>query len=380
MEFYNKVLCFLDEHYYYDNEKEQYLSRSPTGNFLKAVGEKLGIRVDFLVPVKEGKMKKWTTKINEEENWVWRLPCWDSILKYYLTLGKNYFTLKKMIQKVSQSYELFWIRLPSPFGLWLGMEMEKKGKKVIYHVTGEIREAYKRYRLKPILKPVAWYLGHKERRIKYSKGVVLGTGSKLSRLYNGVLFIDSLIVNTYPPKEGILSTECKILYVGRIVKSKGIFLLVEVIEEIREQYQVELHIVGGGRDVRKLDEIIKGKDYIKFYGLISYGEELFKIYRKCDLLIMPTIISEGFPRVILEGWAHGLFVVSSKVGGVEGLGKDGWNLLFFEKGNKKELIEKIKLLIEKKEIQEKLKKGIKEVQKEITFHTTIEKIKKYFTK
>ena len=53
---------------------------------------------------------------------------------------------------------------------------------------------------------------------------------------------------------------------------------------------------------------------IKFLGEIDKNQ-LFKIYEKCHLIILPSN-SEGFPKVIAEAGAHGCVPVVSKVGSI----------------------------------------------------------------
>ena len=73
---------------------------------------------------------------------------------------------------------------------------------------------------------------------------------------------------------------------------------------------------------------------------------------------MPSITSEGFPRVITEAWCNGLNVISSDVGGIKGIGKDLENLLLFNPGDEIDMIEKIRLIVDDATINEKLSENI----------------------
>lgn len=383
------ILIFIDELYFYNPQNNSYVSKFPSGNFIKMFLKEVKVDGVFVFPVNDKLMlDNYSVKLECNKYQVETLPTWDSILSYYkfISIPKNYLYLKNKIRKLIKNSDVFWIRLPSPFGLWLGNEAEKNGKLVIYHVAGDIRYGYLSPKYKGPSKIAAWLFG-KYLHIKTLKlgknAVFLCTGSKLYDIFkkNGkevVYFIDSLILSKYLsfPKEK-LEDPIRFLYVGRILEEKGIFFLIEALDSIKERYNFVLSIVGHGKDEKKLLEVIKEKNYIKYYGFIKSGDELNRVYRENDILIMPSFsFYEGFPRVILEAWANGLYVISSKVGGIEGLGKDGDNILFFTPKDKIDLINKISDFLNNEELRFKLRSGILSVQKEITFEYMVYKLRK----
>jgi len=70
-----------------------------------------------------------------------------------------------------------------------------------------------------------------------------------------------------------------------------------------------------------------------------------------------------------------MYVISSRVGGIEGLGKDGENLMFFKAGDEDDFMKKVRLIIENGELRNKLAKGVREVQEVITFEYSVSIIK-----
>uniref|UniRef100_A0A7C3MGL1 Glycosyltransferase n=1 Tax=Dictyoglomus thermophilum TaxID=14 RepID=A0A7C3MGL1_DICTH len=372
-------LFFIDELYFYNDLLNSYISKYSAGNFIKLLQEELNINSSFLVPVRyENLPISYSTKVNLDEYEVEELPGWDSIISYYRNIIKpiNFYYIKRKLKKLIDNYDVFWVRLPSPFGLWLGKEAEKNNKFVIYHVAGDIRMAYLSSKYKGIKKIIAQLMGNYLHRksIQLGKnGVFLCTGSILYNIYKKAnkkvfYFIDSTILSKdlKEPKRSLIEP-IKFLYVGRILEEKGIFFLIDAMKELKEKYKLELHIVGFGKDENKLKQIIKDEDFIIFHGFIPQGEKLYEIYSSSDVFVMPTInYPEGFPRVILEAWANGLFVISSRVGGIEGLGQDFGNLLFFRPGDKSEFIKKVELILDNSEIRERLRNGILQIQRKIT--------------
>ena len=66
---------------------------------------------------------------------------------------------------------------------------------------------------------------------------------------------------------------------------------------------------------------------------------------------------EGFPRVIMEGWAHKKPVIVSQVGGVKAFVKNAENGLIFTPGNQSELLIALESLLKDDELLKEVRKG-----------------------
>lgn len=58
-----------------------------------------------------------------------------------------------------------------------------------------------------------------------------------------------------------------------------------------------------------------------------------EVYAGIDLLVVPSLWFENSPLVIHEAFMAGVPVVGSRIGGIPGLVRDGWNGLLFETGS-----------------------------------------------
>jgi len=100
----------------------------------------------------------------------------------------------------------------------------------------------------------------------------------------------------------------RILFVGRLVKYKGLDVLIEAFRKIKDKGKYELHIVGSG----EMEAYIKNS---KLKGLIYHGQvdddELRRIYKKCDIFVFPSI-HDIFGLVVLEALASGEYVIVDK--------------------------------------------------------------------
>lgn len=130
------------------------------------------------------------------------------------------------------------------------------------------------------------------------------------------------------------------LYVGRLVKAKGVFELVKAYARLDDEVraQVGLVCVGDGADRSELMEqaarIAPGT--IRFPGFV-HREELPEFYSLTDALVFPTH-SDTWGLVLNEAMSCGLPVISTNVaGGVADLVQDGWNGFVVQPGDASQL-------------------------------------------
>ncbi|MHC1755343.1 MAG: glycosyltransferase family 4 protein [Methanosarcina sp.] len=138
-----------------------------------------------------------------------------------------------------------------------------------------------------------------------------------------------------------------LLYIGRLVKIKGIDILIRALPIIKVSYpNIKLFIAGTGGQFNKINSIVKKMDLTEnviFLGKV-FGSEKRRLIASTDILILPSRY-EAFGIVLLEAMASGKSIVASNVGGVPYIVNNGETGLLFEVGNVKELAEKvIKLL------------------------------------
>lgn len=120
------------------------------------------------------------------------------------------------------------------------------------------------------------------------------------------------------------------LFVGRVVKDKGIDELCGAFERIHEQYpNTRLWLVGAfenkldpvSLDTKKM--IDDGNTGISAVGK-KFGEDLLAYYAAADCFVMPSY-REGFPNTVLEAGAMGLPSIVTDINGSREIIKEGEN-------------------------------------------------------
>lgn len=157
------------------------------------------------------------------------------------------------------------------------------------------------------------------------------------------------------------SKALKILFVGRIIRAKGIFELIDAFEIINRQHKnVELHLIGSGGDKQELSQYITGKPSsrnIFMHGALK-KTEILKHLSNSSIFVLPSY-SEGAPLSVLEAMATGTAVVATSVGGVPGIIENGHTGLLVEAKNVDELASAVSTLINDKELRSSIERNAK---------------------
>ena len=120
-----------------------------------------------------------------------------------------------------------------------------------------------------------------------------------------------------------------ILFLGRIERDKGLFVLLEALAQARERGAMWRLVCGGTGDLaqaqRAATALSLGSRDVQFLGWTD-GDEKTRWLERCALLVLPSFV-ENMPVVLLEAFAFAKPVIATRVGGVPDVvtpGEDGW--------------------------------------------------------
>ena len=104
-----------------------------------------------------------------------------------------------------------------------------------------------------------------------------------------------------------------LLFVGHVVKTKGVFELLEACSKIEN---INLQLIGHiTPDMQlQIENQYKDAPWLTVCGEKPY-DEVVKEMCQCDVFVLPTY-TEGFPNVILESMACGCAIVTTPVGAI----------------------------------------------------------------
>jgi glycosyltransferase involved in cell wall biosynthesis len=128
-----------------------------------------------------------------------------------------------------------------------------------------------------------------------------------------VSVITHSVDRSYFYKKKNKNNKLKILYVGRIVKEKGIDIIKKLIL-LDKNKNFDFTLVGNGKDEYILEDIIE-RENVHYLGKIKDKNILGDIYRKSDVLIVPSkktkTWEELFGIVIIEAIISGVIPIAT---------------------------------------------------------------------
>ncbi len=167
-----------------------------------------------------------------------------------------------------------------------------------------------------------------------------------------------------------------ILFVGWLSRNKGVATLLQAIPIIKRRIpNIRVYIAGAGpqeAEVRKIANKLAVEENTEFLGVIE-REGKYSYYISVDICVVPSLVNEGFPTVLLEAMICGKPVVASKVGGIPYIVKDKETGLLFEPGNAEDLADKAITLLQDKELRDRMGEAAEVRAREFTWDKITER-------
>lgn len=153
------------------------------------------------------------------------------------------------------------------------------------------------------------------------------------------------------PEDG----KVKVILTARMIVEKGVFILTEAAERLREKYgkTVQFQLIGGLDDhpgaitKEQLDAICDG-EYITWLG---YRTDVRDLLRQCHIVAFPSYYMEGLPKSLIEATAVGRPIITCNSVGCKETVVDGVNGYLIPTKNVDALVEKLDILLADKELR-----------------------------
>ena len=171
---------------------------------------------------------------------------------------------------------------------------------------------------------------------------------------NKTIIINGSGVNLEKFKETPFPQEPAFLYIGRLIKDKGVMEYLEACKEVKERHpNIRCMLVGpydSNPSALKPEEL---KPYIDNGIIEYYGEQsdVRPFIAQCSTYVLPSY-HEGTPKTVLEAMAMGRSVITSNAPGCRETVTDGVNGYLVEVKDVKGLINKMEYLLSNSEISQ----------------------------
>jgi len=181
---------------------------------------------------------------------------------------------------------------------------------------------------------------------------------------------------------GISSEERVIIFVGHLLRDKGVFELADAFIQLNSKHS-DLHLVfvGEGPEYQALNEIIFSNGLDNKIHLVGrkLHSEIPRWLSAADMLVLPSY-HEGLPNVVLEAMACSLPVVATKVGGIpEAINKD--NGILVDRKDVSSLVRGIgELLKDERRCREMGERGREIVEEKFTWKNSAIKLRRIYEK
>jgi len=302
-----------------------------------------------------------------------------------------WFILKKGIEIFKQQkFDIFGIHSYPPFyndigGLWLYKKIKTPYLLEVMHITGYPKAGnFKEWFYKILTKIFIKKFTDNAKAIRVINKTqvpefLIKSGVEKEKIkYIPAFYIDFEIFKPQSLASGgeIIKKKYDIVFSGRLVKNKGIFLLLRAIANPKLKIlNPKLIIVGDGPLKPKIERFIKTNNLqgnVEFSGWLPTTKDVAGIYNQSKLMVMLSF-NEGGPRVTLEAMACKIPVLTSRVGIMNDIVEDPVNGIFVD-WKIEDVVNKIVLLLKDDDLRNKIaENGYQAVQQ----FKRIEAIKSY---
>lgn len=201
-------------------------------------------------------------------------------------------------------------------------------KKVVYHMHGGGFGDFSRKH------PLA------VKRLLEKCDVVIALSDYWKSFFESELHFKNVVVVKNVIAEPVINpnkTTCfSLLFLGLLGQNKGIYDLLDCLNEHKSVFSGKLKLfVGGNGEISKVTQIISKyglSDIVSFEGWVS-GDKKIELLNKVDAYILPSY-HEGLPISILEAMSYSLPIISTNVGGIPEILKNGENGFIMSPGDK----------------------------------------------
>lgn len=186
--------------------------------------------------------------------------------------------------------------------------------------------------------------------VKPHKIVNIGTGIDIE----GMQCSDDDIA-AFKAKHNINVNNVIVGFVGRLVKGKGVGILLDAFRQMHKQNKhAKLLLAGGTTDYVPEIKTAMQEENLPIILIEDFEDSMKPLLFNCIDIFVLASQSESFGVVFLEAWACRKPVIGTNMGAVASLVKDGEDGVLFTAGDAEDLLQKINTLAADKNLRQRL--------------------------
>ncbi len=129
-----------------------------------------------------------------------------------------------------------------------------------------------------------------------------------------------------PENKTVKDNKMRFLFIGRLMKEKGIEEYLQAAETITKTYQNVIFQIVGSMEENKYRSVIDANKNVEFFGV---SHDVRVQVKEADCIVNPSY-HEGMSNVLQEGAAMGKPLLASNIPGCKEIVEDGYNGFIFE--------------------------------------------------
>lgn len=139
--------------------------------------------------------------------------------------------------------------------------------------------------------------------------------------------------------------EIRFLFIGRVMKLKGIDQYLQAAEIIRMKYKNTKFLIAGWNEQPEYMKLVEDAQKAGWVEYIGFRKDIDSWMEKCHCTILPSHGGEGVPNVLLESAATGRICIGSRINGTMDVIEDGKTGYLFDTGDAEDLARQIEKFI-----------------------------------
>lgn len=225
----------------------------------------------------------------------------------------------------------------------------------------------------------AWFfLSQEEKKLIEDNNTVIG--KKVHVTANIINPERSLKSDEFKAKYQLSNNKFNFLFVGRMVRVKGIFYILQSIPLLKNRESCFFTFVGSGDDFEEAGKISRETgimNNVQFTGFIQ-DEECDHFYANTDALVFPTYDTEGFPMALFKSVALGMPVITTNIRAAKDYLKEPDNVIWVKEQSAQAIAAAVDKLIADTELRKNMSLNNCELGKEFTAENVCKQMHEVF--